>query len=102
MILLFYFLLVDYLNREQYPSRPLYYGNSYNSPIVETQKRYTYKYHNGKYHKDVLNPNYIFDNKTLSLFPRMASLDERHVQAYKKWVNIKGKPIKTRNQKNYC
>jgi hypothetical protein len=90
--------LVDYLNREQYPARPLIYGNNYNSPIVETQKRYTYKLHKGTYVKDELNPKYIFDNKTLSLFPRMASMDEAHVNAYKQWVSITGRKVKTRNQ----
>lgn len=90
--------LVDYLNREQYPSRPLFYGNNYNSPIIESQKRYTYKYHNGRYFKDELNPKYIFDKNTLTPFPRMASMDERHIKAYKQWVNIKGRSVTVRDR----
>ncbi len=90
--------LVDYLNREQYPSRPLIYGNNYNSPIVGVKNRYTYKLYDGKYVKDELNPKYIFDSKTLTFFPRMASLDESHVRAYKQWVNIKGRPVRVTNR----
>jgi hypothetical protein len=87
------FGLVNYLNREQYPKRPLFYGNNYNSPIVDVGNRYTYKLVDGKYHKDELNPNYVFDENTLTFFPRMASTDPDHTEAYKKWVDIKGKKV---------
>ncbi|PLX18932.1 MAG: DUF2723 domain-containing protein, partial [Salinivirgaceae bacterium] len=50
--------LVDYLNREQYPKRPLFYGNNYNSPVIDIEQRYTYKLYEGKYEKDLLVPNY--------------------------------------------
>jgi len=90
--------LVDYLNREQYPTRPLIYGNNYNSPVIDVHKRFTYKLYNGKYVKDELNPKYIYDPNTLSFFPRMASMDEAHVKAYKQWVNIKGRPVKAKNR----
>ncbi len=93
------FGLVDYLNREQYPMRPLLKGNSFNSPIIDYNKRYTYKLYNGKYHKDELNPEYVFDKNTLSVFPRMASLDPGHDKFYKKWVDIKGRKVKIRNNK---
>lgn len=88
------FGLVDYLNREQYPKRPLFYGNSYNSPVVDIQKRYNYKLYNGKYHKDELNAKYIYDKNTLSLFPRMASDEPHHAEAYQNWVKISGKKVK--------
>lgn len=88
------FGLVDYLNREQYPMRPLFKGNNFNSPIVDSEKRYTYKFYDGKYHQDELNPEYIFDKNTLTLFPRMASLDPAHEQFYRKWVDIKGRKVK--------
>jgi hypothetical protein len=87
------FGLVNYLNREQYPQRPLIYGNNYNSPIVDVKERYTYKLYNNQYLKDKLNPDYVFDNRTLTLFPRMASMDPGHENAYKSWVNIKGRPV---------
>jgi hypothetical protein len=85
------FGLVDYLNREQYPQRPLIYGNNYNSPITTSTKRLTYKLYNEKYFEDELNPAYEYDDKTLSLFPRMASQEARHAEAYRQWVDIKGR-----------
>ena len=85
------FGLVNYLNREQYPKRPLFYGNNYNSPIVDVKNRYTHKLYDKKYHKDKLNPSYVFDKNTLTLFPRMASIEKDHTEAYKNWVKIKGR-----------
>ena len=87
------FGLVDYLNREQYPQRPILYGNNYNSPITASTKRFTYKLYNKKYFKDELNPAYEYDEKTLGLFPRMASLEARHAEAYRQWVDIKGRRV---------
>lgn len=86
--------LVDYLNREQYPKRPLFYGNNYNSPIVDVEQRYTYKLYEGKYEKDLLVPNYIFAENTKTFFPRMASLDPGHAELYKDWVDIKGRRVR--------
>lgn len=90
------FGLVNYLNREQYPKRPLFYGNNFNSPIVDVKKRFTHKLYNGKYYEDELNPEYIYDNQTLSFFPRMASDEQGHVQAYQNWIKIKGRLVKIR------
>jgi len=87
------FGLVNYLNREQYPQRPLIYGNNYNSPVIDIKERYTYKLYDKEYLKDKLNPEYIFDDRTLTLFPRMASLDDGHERAYQNWVKIKGRPV---------
>jgi len=85
--------LVDYLNREQYPKRPLFFGNNYNSPVVDIEQRYTYKLYDNQYTKDLLVPNYIFAEGTKGFFPRMASLDPGHAQLYEKWVDIKGRPV---------
>ncbi len=87
------FGLVDYLNREQYPQRPLFYGNNYNSPITDSKKRITYKLYDHAYFEDELNPKYEFDANTLSLFPRMASLEARHIDAYKQWGKIEGRKV---------
>ena len=87
------FGLVDYLNREQYPQRPLFYGNNYNSPITGSTKRFTHRLYNQSYFEDELNPEYHYDASTLSLFPRMGSTDPRHAETYKQWVNIKGRKV---------
>lgn len=86
--------LVDYLNREQYPKRPLFYGNNYNSPIIDVEQRYTYKLYEGRYEKDLLVPNYIFAENTKTFFPRMASLDPGHAELYQEWVDIKGRRVR--------
>ncbi len=88
------FGLVDYLNREQYGKRPLIYGNNYNSPILKSVGRGSYKPFNGRYIKKELNPDYVFDERTLTLFPRMASLVDEHAPEYERWIKIKGKKIK--------
>lgn len=85
--------LVDYLNREQYPKRPLFYGNNYNSPVVDIKQRYTYKLSDNEYKKDLLIPEYQFAEGTTSFFPRMASLDPGHAQLYQEWVDIKGRKV---------
>jgi len=87
------FGLVDYLNREQYGKRPLIYGNNYNSPIVESIDRNSYKPYNRKYVSKELNPDYVFDERTLTLFPRMASTSESHASEYNRWIHIEGKPV---------
>jgi len=92
------FGLVDYLNREQYGKRPIIYGNNYNSPIIESTERSSYKTFNGKYVKKELNSKYIFDERALTLFPRMASLAEAHAAEYERWINIKGKPIQVHDR----
>lgn len=89
------FGLVDYLNREQYGKRPLIYGNNYNSPVLKSIDRNSYKPFNGKYIKKELNPDYVFDERTLILFPRMASLVDEHAPEYERWIKIKGKKVKT-------
>ena len=90
--------LVDYLNREQYPKRPLFYGNNYNSPLIDAEQRYTYKLYKDKYVKDLLIPEYEFDEKTLTFFPRMASMDPSHERLYKEWIDINGRKVRVRGR----
>lgn len=85
--------LINYLNREQYPKRPLLHGQSYNSPIVKVNERNSKEFLYGKYQSTRLASTYEFDEKTTNWFPRMSSNDERHIQAYNNWVTIKGKRI---------
>lgn len=87
------YLLIDYLNREQYPKRPLVYGQGYNSPITGVNERTSKNFLDGKYQPVNLSSTYEFDKKTCSWFPRMYSRDERHIQAYNSWVKIEGKRV---------
>ena len=92
------FSLMSYLNREQYGDRPLISGQYYNSPFdwnamkgdkgkpiyVKKEKRY-----------EIIDyrPVYKFDERTTTLFPRMHSREDRHIQEYKSWADIKGRAI---------
>ncbi|SHJ00250.1 Protein of unknown function [Tangfeifania diversioriginum] len=87
--------LINYLNREQYPKRPLLTGQSYNSPVVSANERFSKNYQEGKYRKTNLAPTYKFDKATETIFPRMYSREDRHVKAYKSWIDIKGKKVRT-------
>lgn len=91
------FSLISYLNREQYGDRPLFYGQTFVTPL-DSKERYTtgdpvYIQKDGKYleidHKQ--KPNY--DSQFCMLFPRMYSSDPNHISAYKTWSNFKGTPV---------
>lgn len=91
------FSLKGYLNREQYGDRPLLYGQNYNSPLAqedsESKGDPIYIQKNGKYEIAEYKPDYKFDSRTTTVFPRMYSRDDRHIQAYKSWANVKGNPV---------
>lgn len=90
--------LIDYLNREQYPKRPLVFGQAYNSPITGINERSSKNFMDNKYQETKLASTYKYDKKTCTYFPRMYSPDERHIQAYKSWINIKGKRISVKQR----
>lgn len=83
------FSLLHYLNREQYGSRSLIYGPYYNADVSELTQRHSYEPLNGKYEKDKLNPKVKYDDAHCSIFPRMSSSAQDHIEAYKRWGNIK-------------
>ena len=93
------FSLINYLNREQYPKRPLLYGQNYNSPLLDVNERSSYDFIDGRYMPIDLAPDYEFDDRTCTWFPRMSSSDENHIKAYNSWISISGKrvAIKQRN-----
>jgi hypothetical protein len=96
------FSLLSYLNRDQYGSRPLGYGQYYNAPL-DSKEPYiqgspSYIKKNGRYeiaeYKQI--PNY--DSQFCTLFPRMYSSTPDHIQEYKNWANIKGTPVQATNR----
>ncbi|NQU85614.1 MAG: DUF2723 domain-containing protein [Mariniphaga sp.] len=87
--------LTNYLNREQYPQRPLIKGQNYNSPVIEANERYSWDIIEGKYHKINLSADVKYDKNSVTIFPRMYSNQEGHPEAYKRWINIKGKKVRT-------
>ena len=54
------FNLLHYLNREQYGARPLFKGQYYNAPVVDSKDPYTYRQKDGKY-KKVYSLNSIYE-----------------------------------------
>lgn len=87
------FSLIHYLNREQYGDRPLVYGQYYNAPVIDSKEKKTYIAKDGKYVESYLKTTYTFDPEFKTIFPRMYSSADDHIEEYKQWANIKGRPI---------
>lgn len=90
--------LIDYLNREQYPKRPLLYGQNYNTPIISINERETKDFDGSRYVERDLPATYEYDTNTCTFFPRMYSNDSGHVEAYGHWINISGKRVKVKDR----
>ncbi|NVO19101.1 MAG: DUF2723 domain-containing protein [Bacteroidetes bacterium] len=94
--------LLSYLNREQYGTWPIFYGQFYDSPL-DNQKPYTDG--NPIYLKDVKKGKYVitddrkktmpnYDKRFTMLFPRLWSNQKQsHIDAYKSWGKIEGVPM---------
>ncbi|SDB87268.1 glycosyltransferase family 117 protein [Williamwhitmania taraxaci] len=89
--------LLHYLNREQYGDRPLFKGQFYNAPAINSEERTSYIPINGKYVESYLGSDYTFDPRFTTIFPRMYSSQKEHVQEYISWANITGTPISVDN-----
>jgi hypothetical protein len=94
------FALKRYLNREQYGNRPLFYGQYYNAPAVAAVgERKLYSKADGKYIvTGTTAKRTLYEPKLQTLFPRMYSDQSRHIEAYKEWGRIKGKPVRIRDE----
>ncbi|MDZ7739259.1 MAG: DUF2723 domain-containing protein [Bacteroidales bacterium] len=93
------FSFLYYLNREQYGDRPLVKGPYYNAPLVAYDRgKPRYNPVDGEYKitSRALVPEY--DERFETLFPRMYSSQQDHVQVYKQWINLKGKPVQVTDQ----
>ena len=96
------FTFLSYLNREQYGSRPLFNGHSFNTPVdadnpsKDGSPVYYQDKESGKYIiiNDGKNTVQNYDDRFLTPLPRMWSQERRHLSHYKKWSNFEGKPIR--------
>ncbi len=91
------FSLLSYLNREQYGSKPVFYGQYYNAPL-NSENPYSkgsanYIQRNGKYEISDYKQSPNYDSRFTTFFPRMFSSNPEHIKEYKNWANIKGTPI---------
>lgn len=91
------YALKAFLNREQYGSRPLLYGQTYASPRVDTKFSTSYFIdEDGKYKSVDRVVGYEYDKNTQMLFPRMYSdMPSSHVAEYKRWADVKGRRVRT-------
>ena len=105
------FSLKNYLNREQYGDRPLFYGAYYSAEpelevvgdycrtkTVEGAKNYGKKEKTKPGEKDeyvVTSTSYkaVYGSQFKTLFPRMHSSQGDHPKIYEGWVNVKGKLV---------
>ncbi|MDE5639081.1 MAG: DUF2723 domain-containing protein, partial [Odoribacter sp.] len=87
------FSLLSYINRDQYGDSPLFYGQYYNAPLTDISEGSPIYYQNkitGKYDKIGNKPNYTYDSRFCTFFPRMYSNQRSYFpQEYEAWG---GKP----------
>jgi hypothetical protein len=87
--------LLSYLNREQYGTWPILYGQCFSAP---TDPQHPYLDGNPVYVQDEKTKKYIisddrkstipnYDERFCTLFPRMWSDQPQHIQGYKAWTN---------------
>jgi len=109
--------LLAYLNREQYGTWPIVYGQYFNAP---PDRENPASDGNPIYIKDVKKGKYIvtdkkkneipnYDKRFCTIFPRMWSSDpdRQHPEAYKSWGKVKGVPVDVVNDEGktetrYC
>ncbi len=93
------FSLLSYLNREQYGQSPLVRGQYYNAPLTGTvDNGKIYSKIDGKYIVTDHPQKLVYDEKFITVFPRMWSSDPRHIDAYKVWGRIRGRPVNVTNR----
>jgi len=91
--------LLSYLNREQYGTWPVAFGQYYNTPYDQKNPQsdgkpfYVKDETKGKYIISDERKNQIanYDKEFSTIFPRMYSNQPDHVSGYKRWAEIKGK-----------
>jgi hypothetical protein len=89
------FALLYYLNREQYGQRPLFYGQYYNAPVTDYVKgKPTYNPSGDKYIITNRETTRKYDERFMTVFPRMWSDAPDHVREYETYVGTKGKPVR--------
>ena len=86
--------LLSYLNREQYGFSPLFYGQNFNTEVVEYQDGNPVFVKNKKKKKYIISDDRknsvpVYDDNESSFFPRMWSKDQRHIEAYQNWAKLK-------------
>lgn len=87
------FSLVSYINREQYGDRPLLKGPYFTAEVID-QEQGPMKYRKGddKYEEVGRDIIPIYDPAQSTIFPRAyrrAGTQQRHIDFYKQWLNLR-------------
>ncbi len=91
--------LLSYLNREQYGTWPIFYGQYYNAPVVDHADGnpiYMQDEKKGKYviKDDRKGTLPVFDERFMTIFPRMwSNTKPAHKTLYEHFGEIEGRPI---------
>jgi len=89
------FALADYINREQYGNRPLVYGPYYNAPEKDRAETNPVRVAlDGRYETVQRSVKIEYDSRFCTLFPRMYSPEPSHVEMYRAWGRVKGRPVR--------
>lgn len=90
--------LLAYLNREQYGSFPILYGQYYNAPMTDRKDGKPVYGRDGKSDKYVIidsreGTEPVYDPKYMTIFPRMwNNQEDRYAVDYKNWAGISNDP----------
>jgi MFS family permease len=88
------FNLLYFLNREQYGERPLFRGAYYNAPVLDYENgKPKYALDKGKYIITSYNLERVYDQRFVTIFPRMWSDQPDHREVYEQWGAVKGVPV---------
>jgi hypothetical protein len=92
--------LLYYLNREQYGDRPLILRTILQCARKRRRRkgRPSYIQKEGGYVPARQSFQYQYDSRFKTLFPRMYSSDPDHVEAYREWGKIEGKPVQVTHE----
>ena len=85
--------LLSYLNREQYGSSPLLYGQYFNAEVISYNDGKPVWVKDKKLKKYVVSDDRknsipVYDKKSSGIFPRMWSSDKRHIESYQEWAGL--------------
>ncbi len=95
------FALIDYLNREQYGDKPLFYGQTFASPLDRRASQQeegapVYMVKDGKYVEVERKPVYKYQASVI--FPRMYSSQQSHIDQYKAWSHFHGTKVQVEGE----
>jgi hypothetical protein len=90
--------LLSYLNREQYGSFPLVYGQYYNAPLIDREDGKPVYKRDDKTGKYIVSDSRegtvpVYDPDYMTIFPRMwNNQEDRYIEDYKNWAGISNDP----------